>query len=404
MRVEMLTKSPGLALTLILALTGAFAGCSGDGDEGQDNPFGVTSTTVTSAENPVALTFAPDGRLFFAEKYAGRIRVVDSSGKLVPEPFVDIDVANWLNLDWGLTGLALDPDFETNGYLYAFYTEVFTPSDTMPIARPVLVRYTDRNNRGTDPTVLISDLPPTRLNYQGYKGSGAIHFGADGALYITMGDYDWNKSGPNGTGASQDLSVPMGKVLRVSASGDALSDNPFASDPTVDSRIFASGFNQGSAFAFHPDSGGLYTTDGTGSCEELDIVVSGADYGWPDVGEFPFSDCYFGDQADPIYLFGKGTSKPGEFLSGPGVSGLAFVSGTEYVTLGDGLLVCEAQTGLMRRLSLAPPTYNQVTANDVVVEDCQADVAIAPDGTVYYSNRVEIKRLNRPSATPTATP
>jgi len=398
-------RSPYFArLVLFAALALTLGACGGDGDDTDDNPFGLTSQTVAAAQNPVALTFAPDGRLFFAEKYTGAIRVVDSSGKLLDEPFVDIDVANWLNLDWGLTGLALDPDFADNGYVYAFYTEIFSPSDTAPVAKPVLIRYKDQANRGVEPTVLIDDLPPTRLNYQGYKGTGAIHFGPDGELYMTLGDYDWNKDGPNGIGAAQDLTIPMGKVLRVNDSGEAVAGNPFAADPGADSRIFAYGFNQGSAFAFNPQSGGLYTTDGTGSCEELDIVVAGGDYGWPDVGEFPFSDCYFGEQVDPIFLFAKEPSKPGDFLSGPGISGLSFVSGLEYSTLGDGLLVCESQTGLMRRLVLSPPNYNQVTANDVVVEDCQADVAVAPDGTIYYSNKVEIKRLNPPVATQTAAP
>jgi glucose/arabinose dehydrogenase len=389
-----------IILPLVCLALGAGA-CGGDDDDETANPLGVESELVASAPTPVALAFAPDGRLFFAEKFTGNIRIVDASGSLLDQPFAHLDVAEWLNQDWGLTGLAFDPGYATNHYVYAFYSEVFTASGTAPVARPVLIRFTDQDNQGTDQTVIIGDFPPTRDGHQGFKANGAIHFGPDGALYMTLGDYDWNKEGPTGIGVGQDLSLPMGKVLRVDASGQALPDNPFVGDASADPRIFAYGFSHGWPFAFQPTSGGLYTVDATDSCEELNIVVAAGNYGWPDVGEFPFSDCYFGDQVDAIYLFAKEGSQPGSFQSGPLVSGLAFLSGSKYATLSDGLLVCEAQTSLMRRLVLSGPNFDQVTANDVVVDDCQADVIVAPDGTIYYSNMAEIRKLNPPAATAT---
>jgi glucose/arabinose dehydrogenase len=398
----MLLKSPFLKLILLFGIGALFSiacGAGGDDEDEDSNPFGLISRTVASAERPVALTFAPDGRLFFAEQYTGEIRVINSSGSLLDEPFVDIEVANWLNLDWGLTGIALDPNFAANHYLYAFYTEIAEPSDTMPIGRPVLIRYTEQDNRGVDPTVLIDDFPTTRPNHQGFKTNGPIHFGPDGNLYMVMGDYDWNKEGPNGTGAGQDLSIPIGKVLRVNTSGEAAVGNPFEDDSDADQRNYAYGFNDVTPFAFHPETNQIYSTDETGSCEELNIVVSGGNYGWPDVGEFPYSDCFFGDQVKPIFLFSQGDLSPGEFLSGPGVSGLSFLEGTRYPSLGTGLLVCEESTGLMRRLVLSGANFDQVGANDVVVEDCQADVAVAADGTIYYSNQTEVKRLDPPAAT-----
>ena len=185
---------------LIAVMAAALAACGGgggdDADEAEINPFGLEVQSVAAAASPVALTFAPDGRLFFAEKYTGNIRVVDAAGNLLSEPFAHIDVANWLDLDWGLTGLALDPDFATNHYVYAFYTEVAVADNERPIGRPVLARFTDQDGRGTDMTVFIDDFPETRLDHQGFKTNGAIHFGPDGALYLTMGDYDWGKGGP----------------------------------------------------------------------------------------------------------------------------------------------------------------------------------------------------------------
>jgi glucose/arabinose dehydrogenase len=403
-----------LLIPLILCVALLAGACRGDDDGGDSsdgereeiNPFGLEAQVVASAPDPVGLTFAPDGRLFFAEKYTGRIRVVDASGVLVEQPFAEIPVATWLsyqNTDWGLTGLALDPAFDSNHYVYVFYTEVIEPSDTQPIARPVLVRYTDQNNVGTEPTPIIDDFPETRLNHQGFKVNGALRFGPDGALYASVGDFDWNKEGPNGIGAGQDLSFPGGKILRIDNSGGALPDNPFSADASADARVFAYGLSQEVPLAIHPETGGLYATDGTDSCEELDIVVAGANYGWPDVGEFPYGDCYFGDQVDPIFLFAKEGTTPGQFQSNPIVSGLAFLPAGHYPSIGGGLLVCESGTGLLRRLVLGGANFEQVTANDPVVGDCERDVAVAPDGTIYYSNKTDIKRLTQPVATPAAT-
>jgi len=425
-------KAKNAALTLTALLAFALAACGG-GDGGDDNPFGLEAQTIAEAPNPVSLTFAPDGRLFFAEKYSGNIRVVDARGALVSEPFAHVDAATWLDyqgLDWGLTGIALDPDFATNHYVYAFYTEAagvsagneVTPSPSpggptpvadqveatqdpnRPIARPVLVRFTARGNVGTDRTVIIGDFPESRLDHQGFKLNGALRTGPDDALYLSVGDYDWGKDGPDGTGAAADLSFPGGKILRIDTEGGFPPDNPFvddsAFDDSTDSRIFAYGFSRAAPLAFHPATGDLYAMDATDSCEEIDIVQAGRNYGWPDVGEFPFSDCYFGDQVRPVALVAGEGKQPGQFQSVIVVSGLAFVSAAAYPALGDGLLVCSALDGLMRRLTF---TGAQVTATDIVVRDCDRDVAVAPDGTIYYSNQTGIIRLLT-GATPVASP
>ena len=395
-------------LAALLALAGAIAACGGGGDDGggqaEVNPFGLQAQTVASAPDAVALNFAPDGRLFFAEKYTGNIRIVNASGKLLDEPFAHVDALNWLNTEWGLTGLALDPGFATNHYVYAFYTELTTsgpdggtPDSGRPIARPVLVRFTEKNNLGTDRTVLIDDFPETRLDHQGFKANGSLRFGPDGALYMTMGDYDWNKGGPSGTGAAQDLGFPGGKVLRVDTSGRPLPNNPFTSQPSADPRIFAYGFSHGNALVFNPETKNLYTTDSTDSCEELDVVTAGGNYGWPDVGDFPFADCYAGSQVRALYLLARAGTSPGGFQSGPVVTGLSFLTGTKYPAIGNGLLVCSAFDKLLRRLTI---TGGQVTAADPVISGCEHDVTVGPDGTIFISSKTEIKRLLPGTGTP----
>jgi len=383
-------RLPGLGLILLplLALLST-ASCGG----GEDIPFGLKSEVVTQADNADAIVFAPDGRIFYAEQFTGNIRVITADGKRLDQPFAQVQIANWLPLEWGLTGLALDPDFAKNHYLYAFFTSPVVEG-AAPTGRPMLVRFTDRDNQGVDRKVIIGDFPETIVNHQGFKANGKIHFGPDGLLYLTIGDYDQAKAeGPTGKPYALDLSSPVGKMLRVSEeSGAAAAGNPFSDESGTDPRIFAYGFSKPFDFAFGPQGGAIYGVDNTASCEELNIVKSGGNYGWPDVGDFPFSDCTFGQQIKGIHFLAKEGMSAGQFLSGVGVSGLAFVSAAQYPALGDGLLVCDL-TGILRRLVLSGPQLDQVSNDDVIVKDCKRSVAVSPDGTIYYSNDTEIRRL-----------
>jgi glucose/arabinose dehydrogenase len=358
-------------------------------------PFGLQSQVVVSADRPTALTFAPDGRIFFAEQYSGNIRVISADGKLQADPFATLEVANWVPLDWGLTGLAVDPDFATNHYLYAFYTSA-VEQGPVPIGKPVLVRFTDQNGHGADQKVIVEDLPQTLKDHQGFKANGKIHFGPDGLLYMTVGDYDYGKTaGPDGKPPGTDLSTPLGKMLRINKDGTAPSNNPFAGRSGVDPRIFAYGFSTAFEFTIDPSSGRIYGTDSDASCEELFQITAGGNYGWPDVGDFPFSDCYAGRQVKPIHLFALEGMKGGDFLSGVVTSGLAFASASKYPQVGDFLLACESKTGYLQQLTLnqGTGTGDQVNEGRPLVYDCKRGVARSPDGTIYYSNDTDVRIL-----------
>ena len=376
----------GLIFVVLLFLA---AGCGGGGGS---NPFGVESELVTKATGPAALAFAPDGRLFYTEQVTGNVRVVNPDGQLQDDPFAEVEVAVYIQ--WGLTGIALDPDFETNPYVYVFFTE---PVDTdPPIGRPVVMRFTERNNEGVDREVIVDDLPETDTDHPGINANGGIHFGPDGFLYFTVGDYDL---GPM-VRFPQDLGKAQGKMFRVDKEdGSASPDNPFTEEPDADPRVFAFGFSRAFDFTFHPETGQAYGTGGTASCEELNLIEAGGNYGWPDVGPFPFSDCFAGEQIPAIHFFSREGFEPGDFTSATDTTGMEFVSGDVYPLLGDGLLVCESGTNLMRRLVLTGPNFDQVAADEegvdnIVVEDCVGDIAVSPDGIIYYvSTEEEIRRL-----------
>jgi len=359
---------------------------------GEENPFGVNSELVTTAERPIALAVAPDGRLFYGEHQTGNIGIVTPEGELLPDPFVQVDVQ--IGIEWGLTGLTLDPDFDSNHYVYVYFTQLVDAGPPV-IAKPVVVRYTDENNHGVDRKIIVEDMPETDPDHPGFNANGGIHFGPDGFLYITVGDYDVAEVAGMASYA-QDLSTPIGKILRVSSEdGSAAPDNPFIDNPDADPRIFAYGFRQSFDFAFDPETGQLYGSDGTsaGTCEELNLISKGANYDWPEVGEFPFADCLFGEHAKGIHFFAKEGMEPGDFVSSVNVSALAFTSQKTDPLFGDSLLVCESETQLMRRLTLGGANLDQVLADDVVVKDCEMGIAVSPDGIIYYSNKEEIRRL-----------
>jgi glucose/arabinose dehydrogenase len=382
---------------------------------GESNPFKVKSERVTQAESVSAMQFAPDGRLFYAQQFTGDVRIIGADGSPQSEPFAHVDPA--LYIEWGLTGLALDPDFATNHYVYIYYSqplsdreETVTPSpgstaspttQVLKTARPIVMRFTERTGKGEEPTVIVGDLPETIPQHPGFNANGKIHFGKDGFLYISVGDYDAQGSDPNHP--SQNLATPIGKLLRVKKEdGSAAPGNPFLDQSGADPRVFAYGFREPFDFGVHPQTGKIFGSDNTPiNCEELNLIEAGANYGWPKVGEFPYPECGAGGQKQAIHYFARETRQPNEFLSFVEISSFAFVTAAKYPTLGDAMLVCQlgSETSAgpaqprMRRITLAPPAFDQVTADDVVVKDCKLSLAVSPDGTIYYSNDKEIRKL-----------
>ena len=143
---------------LILGLSITLQSCGG----GDSLPFGLKSEVAANADRARAMAFAPDGRLFFAEQYTGAIRILQADGTLQADPFAQLTVANYVDLDWGLTGLALDPNFADNHFVYAFYTEPVTEGGANPTGRPKLVRFTEDNGKATDRDRYQRRLPGNR--------------------------------------------------------------------------------------------------------------------------------------------------------------------------------------------------------------------------------------------------
>lgn len=218
---------------------------------------------------PWAMDLAPDGRLFVTER-AGRIRLVQlgQGGGLRPDPWATVPASTSGDGEKGLLGIALDPDFVRNGFVYIYYSYA-APSGT----RNKLVRMRDASDRGVEETVLLDGIPGAN-NHDG----GRVKFGPDGNLYVTTGDAE------NGANA-QNAGSLAGKVLRLNKDGSIPSDNP-----TAGSAVFSLGHRNVQGIAWHPDTGALYETehgpsDPFPNCcfDEVNLIVGGGNYGWPTV-------------------------------------------------------------------------------------------------------------------------
>jgi len=364
---------------LLAALMPLAVGCGGGG--GVKKIGGARSEVVAIAGDTVTgLAFAPDGRLFISEQNSGDIRILTPDGQLLAEPFAHVEPAR--RLEWGLLGVAVDPDFNVNHYVYAYYTRP-APGDS---AAPVLVRFTEADNRGNEPEVLI-EFPDIEPGLNPVDVGGGLQFGPDGSLYVSIGDTDR----PN---LAQDLSSPFGKLLRVTRDGTPASDNPFAGRADADPMVYAYGFRNAFGFAIDPESGRIYAADnGPSNCDELNVVEAGEDYGWPRSlagGEVP---CQNPDAKEPVYLYAQPGKDPQANNSNVAPTGVAFLSAQTYPKLGDGLLVCEYLTKYIRRLKFDEQDQTKVTDDSVVAEDCSVALAADRRGVIYYSSGLEIHRL-----------
>lgn len=232
-----------------------------------DLPTGFIEEEIATGLNPVSITRGLNNIIYIAEKN-GKVKVVQDD-VLLANPLLDIEV-NDFN-ERGLINIALHPDFFNNGYFYAY----FCPRNRN---KNRVSRFTATNNgKSTLPgsEVLIIELDTL---VGGIHNGGCMKFGTDGKLYIGTGE--------GGVAInSKLLNNTLGKILRINDDGSIPTDNPFYTDANVtgiNKSIYAYGFRNPFAFEFDA-TGQLYTTDVGGStAEEINKVLPGKFYGWPD--------------------------------------------------------------------------------------------------------------------------
>lgn len=344
------------------------------------------STFAEGLDAPVAMEFAPDGRLFVAE-VGGDVRIVRPEGTLEQRIFAHVDV--YTENENGLLGLALDPDFASNGFVYVFATVTPFEQRILRFADPAIAGVDSAVIDGSsevlagEPVVIRGNLP-TRGEFH---SGGGLKVGPDGKLYFGIGD---NLVVEN----SQDITTLAGKISRINLDGSVPSDNPFVTPTGTPRAVYALGFRNPFRFCFAPD-GRMFVmdvgSDGDGRREEINLVQAGGNFGWPIV-EGRQDDNAAPRFVQPIHDYRDGGAAP---------VGAVFYTGSHFPEryLGN-LFHLEYVLSRLYRVVL---DGDRVVSHTLLVQGDggPVDLAQGPDGALYWSE-IHTGKIQRLSATAAA--
>jgi glucose/arabinose dehydrogenase len=249
-----------LAISLLLA-TGAAA---------QDLPFDVTE--IATFNEPWAMTFLPDGRLLVTEK-RGRLMIVGQDGEK-SRPVEDVpDVA--YRGQGGLGDVILHPDYANNGLIYLSYAESGVGNVRGAAVARGRLKVGKTDSFFEDAEVIWRQNP--KVTDDGHYGH-RMAFDADGHLFISSGDRQ--KFVP-----AQQMNGNLGKIVRLNDDGSIPTSNPFYDEGDVTAQIWSLGHRNPLGMAFDPQ-GRLWINEmGPLHGDELNLVIKGANYGYPIVSE-----------------------------------------------------------------------------------------------------------------------
>lgn len=317
--------------------------------------FQTVPVITNGLNSPTAFEILPDGRIFILEK-EGLVKIY-KNGQLLPQPFMQVEVDS--DLERGLLGIAVDPNFHLNHFVYFYYTG------------PDLHNYIIRVNAEADtitgfPLIVYQTPGP---EFGGYHLGATIRFGPDGKLYAAIGD---NGYGNN----AQDLGRIFGKVIRINSDGSIPTDNPFYGQPGKLPEVWAYGLRN--PFRFHFDSltGDLMLGDvGQQLWEELNVITRGGNYGWP-AQEGMCEDCPY---TNPLYSYFHTGNQSYSITGGPVYRGTSFPESYQ----GD-LFFGDFAKGFIKRLEYDLQTKQASAVDFDMNAGTVVDIKTGSDGNLYY--------------------
>ena len=354
------------------------AGCGGGGDTTPAQlvaGFTRDESWVTGLTSATAFAETPDGRFLVAQQ-GGALRVVKNA-VVVGTPMLNVTVDS--SGERGLLGVAVHPNFSSNGYVYVYYTS------TEGSIHNRVSRFTVTGDVASGEEKLV-DLP-TLSSATNHNG-GAIHFGTDGKLYVGVGD---NANGAN----SQNLTSPLGKMLRFNDDGSIPSDNPFCTtNGNLACAVWAYGLRNPFTFGVHPDTGRIHINDvGQATWEEINLGLSGANYGWPS-SEGP--DGVTAGITGPILAYRHSTGTPPAPIPGNAFIGFAIAGGTFYPDMGpfpaeyrNNYYFADFASKFIGRFDWINNTASQFAT----ISGSPVDMLIGSDGALYVLTRTGITRF-----------
>lgn len=206
---------------------------------------------------PWAIDISNEGNLYFTER-SGSVRVI-KDGKLNSQPLITFSAPFTSQGEGGLMGIALDPNYSQNNYIYVMHSY----GDGNSLYNRV-VRLIENNNKSSIDRILIDKIPGGRIH-----NGGRIKIGPDKKLYITTGD-------AGNSALAQDPTSTAGKILRIELDGRIPEDNPMTNSP-----VYSLGHRNPQGLAWNSKNVLYASEHGQSAHDEINIIKSGANYGWP---------------------------------------------------------------------------------------------------------------------------
>ena len=340
-------------------------------------PVGFSRVAIGSGLNgPTARVF--DGNRMFVTEKSGAIRIVRPNGSLRVAPWATLHVST--ESERGLLGIALDPNFNSNGYVYVYYTtgpgaKNYSGTPENRVSRLKL----KKDKSGVRERILLDHIPSTNGNHNG----GDIHVGFDGKLYVSVGESGCCPSDAQG------LDTLRGKILRINRDGTIPADNPFFNTPGARQETFAYGFRNPWRFSMRDSNQSYVVADvGQGTWEEISSLQAGANYGWPQFeGPCPAGNLScnpgtvnYGSTIKPIHWYHHSSGTE----TGNVISGGVFAENSNYpAPYADAYFYADGGGGWVHTISL--DNSNQVTAQNDFDDGLAYPVSFGRDasGNVY---------------------
>jgi glucose/arabinose dehydrogenase len=351
---------------------------------------------VGGLSQPTAMAFIGPGDILVLQKSDGRVRRV-INGMLQPGQVLDVAVDS--ASERGLLGLAIHPNFPTSPFVYLYYTESTTGSDTSGSPAPSgnrVYRYTWNGSTLVGPQ-LILDLPVTPgPNHNG----GAMTFGPEDKLYVVIGELNRNGQLQNFSGAA--APDDTGVIFRINDDGSAPSDNPFFNQGGNLAKYFAYGIRNSFGLAFDSVTGKLWDTEnGPANYDEINLVEPGFNSGWMRIMGPSSRDAQ--GTSDLVVFSGSHYADPKfSWFSTVGPTGIIFMNGASLgVDYQNNAFVGDINNGNLYRFRLNPTrdgfVFTDPNLGDLVADNNTelqelilgtgfsgiTDLKIGPDGLLY---------------------
>ncbi|MCY7309518.1 MAG: PQQ-dependent sugar dehydrogenase [Chitinophagaceae bacterium] len=302
--------------------------------------------------NPWAVIPLPDGRLLITIK-SGSMQIHDASGALVKKitGFPAVDAGG----QGGMLDVALDPGFSKNKTIYWSYAEKYGSGNLMAVAKGQL---NEAAAKIDNPIVIFRATPAL---------SSGLHFGSrlvfdkGGNLFVSTGE----RSILEGRAQAQLLNSGLGKIFKITKDGKPAPGNPFLNKGNTMPEIYAYGIRNAQSLDIHPATGELWEAEfGPRGGDELNIIKSGKNYGWPVI---TYGIEYGGDEIGGAIQQKNGMEQPIYYwdpVLSPG--GMAFYSGAAIPEWKNNLFISGLSSQHIARLVIV---NNKVAGEERLLAD-----------------------------------